>query len=236
MNTAKSILIVEDEPLIAADIASILNNNGYQVAGKVDNADAALEKLQIVSPDLLLLDIKIEGDIDGIGLAHQIRKKYSVPHIFLTSFYDEPTILRARETSPHGYIVKPFEERDLLINVGLALHKKVEKSPQLPIIDKFFIRNNQEMIAVDVKDILYVQADDNYATLYTAKQKHIVSHTLKSVEEKLVPQGFIRIHRSYLINFQKITSINEGYIYIDLHKVPLGNSYREELVKLLTFL
>ena len=206
------------------------------MAGRADTAIGALEQLQLITPDLLLLDIKIEGDTDGITLAHQVKKKYSVPHIFLTSFYDEPTLLRARETSPHGYIVKPFEERDLLINVGLALHKRPEKTLQLPAIDKFFIRNNQEMIAVDIKDILYVQADDNYATLYTTKQKHIVSHTLKSVEEKLVPQGFIRIHRSYLINFQKITSISEGYIYIDLHKVPLGNSYREELVKLLTFL
>lgn len=229
-------MIVEDEPLIAADIASILNNNGYQVACKVDNAEAALEKLQTISPDLLLLDIKIDGDTDGIALAHQVRKSYSVPHIFLTSFYDEPTLARARETSPHGYIVKPFEERDLLINVGLALHKRAENTLRLPVIDKFFIRNNQEMIAVDVKDILFVQADDNYATLYTIKQNHIVSHTLKSVEEKLLPQGFVRVHRSYLINFQKITSISDGYIYIDLHKVPLGNSYREELIKQLSFL
>jgi DNA-binding LytR/AlgR family response regulator len=232
----KSILIVEDEPLIAADIASILNNNGYQVAGRVDNAEAALEKLQTISPDLLLLDVKIEGDTDGITLAHQIRKKYSMPHIFLTSFYDELTLLRARDTSPQAYIVKPFEERDLLINVGLALHKKPDSVLPLPLVDKFFIRNNQEIVAVDINEILYVQADDNYAILYTAKQKHIVSHTLKSVEEKLVPHGFIRIHRSYLINFQKISSISEGYIYIDLHKVPLGNSYREELVKQLTFL
>jgi DNA-binding LytR/AlgR family response regulator len=236
MKIAKSIMIVEDEPLIAADIASILNNNGYQVAGKVDSSEAALEKLKSISPDLLLLDVKIEGNIDGIALAHQVRLKYSVPHIFLTSFYDETTLARARETSPQGYIVKPFEERDLLINVGLALHKRAETTLRLPVTDKFFIRNNQDMLAVDVKDILYVQADDNYATLYTTKQNHIVSHTLKSVEEKLTPQGFIRVHRSYLINFQKITSIRDGYIYIDFHKVPLGNSYREGLIKQLSFL
>lgn len=236
VNPPKSIFIVEDEPLISADIASVLKGNGYQVVGRVDNAISALERLQSIAPDLLLLDIKIEGDKNGIALAHEVRRTYKIPHIFLTSFYDEQTLAQARDTYPQGYIVKPFEERDLLINIGLALHKIGPEKIKTAVVDKFFVRNNQDMIAVDVKDILYVQADDNYATLFTNRGKHIVSHTLKSVEEKLLPHGFIRVHRSYLVNFQMITSICEGYIYTNLHKIPLGNSYREELIRQLSFL
>ncbi len=236
MNTPKSIFIVEDEPIIAADIASILSTNGYRVAGNADSADAALEQLQAGLPDLLLLDIKIEGSRNGIQLATEIRKHYTVPHIFLTSFYDEKTLAQARETEPQAYIVKPFEERDLLISVGLALHKKTITPAGSVPPDKFFIRNNNNIRSVDVNDIFYVQADDNYATLFTHKEKHIVSHTLKSVEEKLLSHGFVRVHRSYIINFSEITAISDGYIYLDIHKVPLGNAYREALINRLTFL
>lgn len=232
----RSIFIVEDEPLIAADISAILKSNGYTILGKSDNAESALSQLQTRSPDLLLLDIKLEGDRNGISLAHEVRKRYGIPFIFITSFYDEQTLSLARETEPKGYIVKPFEERDLLITVALALHKPVAGFQRSVSSDKFFVRNNQDMVAVDVKDILYVQADDNYATLHTAKGKHVVSHTLKSVEEKLLPHGFIRVHRSHLINFKFITAIREGYVYLDVHKIPLGNAYREELIKKLSFL
>jgi DNA-binding LytR/AlgR family response regulator len=236
LKTAKTIFIVEDEPLIAADLSSILTDNGYTVLGKATNAEAAIIQFQSLSPDLLLLDIKLEGERSGIWLAHEVRKRYSIPYIFITSFYDSQTLSLARETEPKGYIVKPFEERDLLITVALALHKSSPQPQRAAAIDKFFVRNNQDMLAVEVKDILYVQADDNYATLYTAKGKHIVSHTLKSVEEKLIPHGFVRVHRSHLINFQFITAISEGYVYLDSHKIPLGNSYREELIKKLSFL
>jgi DNA-binding LytR/AlgR family response regulator len=236
MQKNKSILIVEDEPIIAADIASILLNNGYTIAGKANSAERALQSIKATTPDLMLLDIKIEGATDGIMLAREIKAKYTLPHIFLTSYYDQQTLAHASETLPAGYIVKPFDERDLLINVGLALHKNQMSVPKTVPSDKFFVRNQQDMVAVEVKDIYYVQADDNYATLFTAKGKHIVSHTLKSVEEKLVPFGFVRVHRSYLVSFQKITSICEGHVFLELHKVPLGQSYREELIKQLSFL
>lgn len=236
MQKNKSILIVEDEPIIAADIASILQSNGYTIAAKANNAESALQFIKETSPDLLLLDIKIEGAKDGIMLAREVKSKFTVPHIFLTSYYDENTLTKASDTFPAGYIVKPFDERDLLINVGLALHKNQLSIVKPTSSDKFFVRNQQDMVAVEAQDIFYVQADDNYATLFTAKGKHIVSHTLKSVEEKLLPFGFVRVHRSYLVSFQKITSISEGHVFLDLHKVPLGHSYREELIKQLSFL
>lgn len=235
MSTPKSILIVEDEPVIAEDIASVLRDSGYEVAGLVDNAEDALMTLSKNLPELVLLDVQIKGNKDGIKLGHEIKLKHQLPFIYLTSFYDSKTVSRAKATEPQGYIVKPFDERDLLINVEMALYKsrnnRLDMNP-----DKFFVKKNNEMVSVNVAEILYIEAFDNYAKVVTATEKHIVSHTLKSVEEKLQGRGFVRIHRSYLVNFQKISSISEGYIYLDLTKLPLGNSYREELLGYISLL
>jgi DNA-binding LytR/AlgR family response regulator len=233
--TTATILIVEDEPLIADDIAMILERNSYQINEIVDNAEDALIQLSAQKPDLILLDINIEGDKDGIQLAHQINKDYQIPFVFLTSYYDNNTLKRAKATNPKGYVVKPFDEGDLIANVELALMKSRSLTSSAPIY-KFFVRNNQELKAIEPNDILYVESDDNYANIYTLNEKHVVSHTLKSVEEKLQANGFVRIHKSYLINFRKITSIHEGYAFIDEIKLPIGRSYRDDLLKNLSIL
>lgn len=233
--TTASILIVEDEPLIADDIAMILERNGYQIMEIVDNAEDALNELASAKPNLILLDVNIEGDKDGIQLAHQINKDFRIPFVFLTSYYDNNTLKRAKATHPSGYVVKPFDEGDLVANIELALMKSKSVKSTTPI-DKFFVRNHQELKAIEPDDILYAESDDNYANIYTSDEKHVVSHTLKSVEEKLQANGFVRIHKSYLINFRKITSIHEGYAFIGEIKLPIGRSYRDDLLKNLSIL
>ncbi len=235
MNAAKSILIVEDEPLIADDIALTLSEKGYRISGNVDNAEEAFLTLSKKSTDLALLDIQIKGPKDGIALAREIRSRYQLPFIYLTSYYDAKTLERAKATEPEGYIVKPFDEKDLVINIEMALYKKRNHRTDLNP-DKFFVKKNNEMVSLDVSDILYIEAFDNYAKVVTAKEKHIVSHTLKSVEQKLEGKGFVRIHRSFLVNFQKISSITEGSLLLGLHKLPLGHSHREELMAHITLL
>lgn len=231
---APSILVVEDEPIIADDIISTLSLKGYSIAGTTDNAEDALKILSHTSPGLALLDVQLKGQRDGIMLAREIRSRFQVPFIFLTSFYDSKTVDRAKATEPQGYIVKPFDETDLLINVEMALYRN-RVQPRL-FSEKFFVKRNTEMVALDVQDILYAEAFDNYAKVATAKEVFIVSHTLKSVEEKLLLHGFIRVHRSYLVNFQKISSISEGYLFLGLTKIPMGNTYREELLAKISLL
>ena len=92
------------------------------------------------------------------------------------------------------------------------------------------------MIAIDAKDILYAEAFDNYARIFTEKHQHIISHTLKQVEEKLSAKSFIRVHRSYLVNFEKVTAINESNICLGLIKIPLAQSFRQELMERITLL
>ncbi len=228
-----SILIVEDEPLVADDIAMILENNGYEVAGIADNSEEAMEILQDQSPKLALLDINIEGNQDGIEFA----KTLNIPFIFLTSYYDRRTLDRAKRVNPSGYIVKPFSEKDLIANVEMAVYRKTSSSvTESGNPEKFFVKKDQEMISLLASEIVFVEAFDNYATVYTENDKYLISHTLKSVEEKLIPMGFYRIHRSFLINFSLIDSISEGYVFLKGHRVQIGKSYKKGFLEKLSVL
>lgn len=117
------ILIVEDEAIIASEIAMILESLGYIIAGKVRNGDKALDMLTSTKPDLALLDITIKGTLNGIDLAKSIRKNHHFPYVFLTSHSDLDTLNQVKETLPYGYIVKPFTESDLRSAIELALFK-----------------------------------------------------------------------------------------------------------------
>ncbi len=227
------ILIVEDEPLIADDIAMLLEKQGFDVVDIVAEADDALKVLAEKEVNLALLDINIEGDMDGIGLAALL----TIPFIYLTSFYDKATLDRAKLTQPSAYIVKPFNQKDLIANVTMALAKTAQPSQSLSTKpEKWFVKKGGEIVSLSTEQIVYVEAFDNYCTLYTQDDKFIISHTLKSVEAKLIPQGFVRIHRSYLINFESIDSIVEGYVYLKGHQVMLGKTYRKAFMNRLAML
>lgn len=128
------ILIVEDEPIISDDIESTLICNHYDIAGKAYSSTQALDMLVNRYPDLVLLDISIKGDKDGIDIAAIIREKYHIPFIYLTSFSDKLTLDRAKPTMPYGYIVKPFKDRDLLTSIELAMYRFSTENNTAPII------------------------------------------------------------------------------------------------------
>ncbi|MEQ6122177.1 LytTR family transcriptional regulator DNA-binding domain-containing protein [Reichenbachiella sp. MALMAid0571] len=227
-----SILIVEDEPLIADDLAATLESQGYHISAVLDEGIDVFKHLENHSPNLALLDVKIAGEMDGI----QIAEKLEIPFIYLTSFYDQKTLDRAKKTSPSGYIVKPFSEGDLIANVEMAFARTIKPDIQQRKPEKLFLRNGQEIVSMMSSDIVYVEAFDNYANVYTEKGKFIISHTLKSIEKTLIPLGFHRIHRSYLINFDHIDSISENYVFLKGLKVQIGKSYRKDLMDRLTMI
>lgn len=117
------ILVVEDEAIVALDIQSRLRNLGYSVARAVPSGEAAIEAARELQPDLILMDIMLEGEVDGISAAGRIRERQQIPIIYLTAYADEQTLQRAKATDPFGYIIKPFEDRELAINIEMALYK-----------------------------------------------------------------------------------------------------------------
>jgi signal transduction histidine kinase len=119
----QGILIVEDENIVALDMRMRLETMGYCVVDVVDSGALACERARSLKPDLVLMDIKLKGDQDGIDVASQLRETSEVPVIFVTAFTDEKTLDRAKHASPYGYIVKPFHERELRIAIELAIYK-----------------------------------------------------------------------------------------------------------------
>lgn len=120
----KKILIVEDDDIIAKVEDWRLKNLGYEVAGRAVSGAEAMELVAKTKPDLVLMDINIQGDMDGIETAKRIKKQFSIPVVYVTSHSDGPTLDRAKATQPDGFVVKPFEDNDLRVSIELALKKK----------------------------------------------------------------------------------------------------------------
>ena len=127
------ILVVENEALVAKDIENKLRRIGYAVAGVALTGAEAVRMAEELCPHLILMDIKLRGEMDGIEAAGQIHTFLDVPIIYLTAFADTATLQRAKITDPAGYVIKPFEERELQVNIEVALnthalHQKLKSS------------------------------------------------------------------------------------------------------------
>ena len=245
MSGTVRVFIVEDEPLIAADLEMNLNDLGYEVCGMADNALDAIADMAVSTPDIALLDISIEGDLDGIQLAEKINEKFRIPFVYITSHADKSTIERVKQTRPAGFIVKPFDEGDLRSNIEIALYRfgnevPVEKPDQVDtqedgsefvIADSIFIKEKGRLLKVPFTEIRYCEAFDNYTKLFTKDSKFLISSTLKAVEGRLGSGPFLRVHRSYLVNTRLVTSLEEGYAFIDDSPIPVGKTYKEALMK-----
>ncbi len=125
-----TILIVEDEFLIARDIRNILLEEGYNVIGEVDSVEQAIEFIKIKKPDLVLIDIQLKKNKDGVDLGMFLLERDEIPYIYLTSNSEKFTFTRASASRPHGFIIKPFRSEDLKTNVAIVLnnfhHKKID--------------------------------------------------------------------------------------------------------------
>ena len=119
---ARRILIVEDQRLIAADLENTLKKLGYVVVGNVASGEEAISKSDQVRPELVLMDVRLRGEMDGIHAAEIIRDRFNLPVVYLTAYADEETILRAKKTTPYGYLVKPFNERELRATIEIAFY------------------------------------------------------------------------------------------------------------------
>jgi len=122
-NAASSIMVVEDESIVAKDIETSLAGLGYSICAVVSSGEEALAAAQMANPDLILMDIMLNGKTDGIETAKQITSRLDIPVVFLTAFSDEGTIRRAKEANAFGYLLKPFEERELRTTIEMALYK-----------------------------------------------------------------------------------------------------------------
>jgi CheY-like chemotaxis protein len=122
-NMPGNLLIVEDEPIVALDLQQELQELGCEVTGLAESADAALRSVEESSPDLALMDIRIDGSMEGIQTARLLRHAYQIPVVFITSYSDKETLTRAALELPYGYLTKPFRSRELQATLSMALYR-----------------------------------------------------------------------------------------------------------------
>ena len=234
--------IVEDELVIARTILSTLDELGYSHAGPAISYTEAMEMLDNNKPDLLLLDIQLSGKKDGIDVAQKVNELYGVPFIFLTANSDAETIERAKKVKPHAYIVKPFSKEELFAAIEIAFSNftgnhfdtKPQEAASWHTKDFMFIKEGYVFRKILFNDIVYLESDANYVTIHLESQKKaIIRSTLNDFIREIDPKVFIRIHRSYSVNMNKIEEVFPTEISVHGSKIPIGKSYREELFKAL---
>lgn len=154
MTTRPQILIVENEGIVALDLQSRLRRLGYLVPGFVATGEEAVAQAAKILPDLILMDIKLKGEMDGIEAAHRINENFDIPIIYLTAFADEATLQRAEAAEPYGYLLKPFEERELLASIRMALYRHQAESRVKESESKFrsvIEQSNDGIVLVDAQ-------------------------------------------------------------------------------------
>ncbi|ASV31821.1 LytR/AlgR family response regulator transcription factor [Maribacter cobaltidurans] len=232
-----SILIVEDDMIIAANLSIQLTSLGYEVTGILPRGEEAVKHVRENAPQILLMDINLKGAISGIETAKAIQKSNDIPIIYLTANSDDVTFEKAKETHPKAFITKPFNKLSLQRTIALVVESiKDDKEPGQNIQDievledRIFVRHNGRMEKLLLEDILYIEADRNYCTLITANVKYMLTCTLKVLEEKLPKHKFVRVHRSYIINISRLDILADGHLEIGRKVIPIGKSYKGMLL------
>jgi len=242
MTKNNTILIVEDEMIIAANISLQLTHLGYEVTGIIPRAEEVLPHIRLQIPDILLLDINLKGDIDGIQLAHLIQKEFKIPIIYLTANSDEAHFERAKETNPYAFISKPFKKLDLQHAIELTIiriQNETETEKNIPIdndvpfvlSDCIFVRSHNKMVKVCLNNILFIEAERNYCKIHCKDKEHLLVTTLKDLEEKLTSNNLLRIHRSFIVNLSHIDEIAMSHVVIAKKAIPLSPELKKQLLQ-----
>lgn len=231
--------------IIAEDMRFLLESLGYEVVGITGEPNEAKRILSAAEPDIAVVDITLGTKQLGLPLAEEIQEKFNIPFIFCTSHADPITIRKATKLHPHGYLVKPFDQNDLYTAIEIAIanfsgrkkavkvEEKVEEEDFI-VKDALFIKKGNLYVKVKVGQILYLTPDGNYTYIFDSeKKKHLVRMPLKDLHGQLPKNKFFRTHRSYVVNMDHVSAINNQNVFVGNTKVPLGKNFREDLLSMI---
>jgi DNA-binding LytR/AlgR family response regulator len=236
------IMIVEDDELSASKMEMQIDKLGHELFGAVDNSDDAIAMLQTEQPNLILMDINIEGEYDGIELTDMIHQQWKIPVIFISSLQDDYTFRRLQRTNPVGFILKPFSEVQLKRTIQLVIEKlntstdkvfEITEDTAKKSNDYIFIKRKKQLEKVKISDIFYIEADGKYAQIYMIDRKYLVRMSLKEVLIRLNSNQFIQTHRSFVVNMDKIKSVDlqDSVIILENMHVPISRREREMVLE-----
>ena len=241
-----SVLVVEDESIVSKDIQYSLKKLGYNVVGVAATGQKAIDLCGEKMPDIILMDIMLKGDINGIEASTRIKESYNIPVIFLTAYADENTLSKAKVTEPYAYIIKPFKEIDLHTSIEMAFYKH---SKELEVLkerdmlynivenkenkDFIFVKSKSRLIKLNTEDIFFIEALKDYVVINTINKRYTIHSTMKDIERKMSQDYFLRVHRSYIVRLDKIAQIEQPNLILEDNNkiIPIGGSYKEEMLK-----
>lgn len=254
MADAINILIIEDEAVLAMDLSDLLEEEGYSVIGTANNGPKALRLHQQHRLDLVLCDISIKGEWDGIETVGHLLAERSIPVIFLTALTDKATLERAMNTRPAAYLIKPVTVPGLRAAVELALRNFAQSphpqtsppvappvatptsndagpEPILQIDDAVFIKHKYQFVKIQLDAIDYLEADSAYTTVVTATHRYALRLTLGHVLTRLNFPRLVRIHRSYAVNLGRVKTFSEREVSLSGLNLPLGRLYKPDFLR-----
>jgi DNA-binding LytR/AlgR family response regulator len=233
-----NILIVEDELITANDIQETLQKAGHTVIALARNFNEAMAVLNRQVPDLALVDIHLgDESVDGIGVAQALRANHPIPIIFLTAHSEDPVFLRAKETGPAAYLLKPFRHRELAMQVELAYyHHQANLQPKAhpAVATDLYLPVKKGHQRVVKADVVYAQADGSYTKIFreSPKPPYIVTMNLGYLTQFFPSPDFYRLSRSLLINLKFTDNIEGNQLFMIDYPTPIliPEASRKELL------
>lgn len=229
------VLVVEDEVLVAEDIAEELEKDGFEVTQIAISSNEALQAIKENPPHIILMDINIKGDIDGIETAEIINEKFQTPIIYVTSNTSSQFIARAIKTGPHAIITKPYNYKDLSIAIELALDKHneivIQDEQKVVNSDSIYVKSGEYHRKILLEDVLYIEADGSYCKVYTKDSKYTFSFNLNHFQKQVTTPKLQRVHRSYIVNLSNIDGFDKSTILVKDKIIPVSTTFRSEIFK-----
>ncbi len=192
----KRIFLVEDESIVAKDVEGILKSQGYEVVGIADTGKKALSEVEKLAPDVILMDIRIKGPMDGIDTAKEIQKKHDIPIIYVTAYADDKTLGRAKITGPFGYIVKPFQERELKTAIEVASYKHKMEQENRRLSEKIIKLTKVIPLTNKEKQVFYAMIRyPDYTDIMISKMLGIKRSTITAIRNRFRNENLIETYR-----------------------------------------
>jgi DNA-binding LytR/AlgR family response regulator len=225
-----SCLIIDDEPMARKLLQEYIEETDFLVlAGVAENPVKAMGLIKELAVDLIFLDVNMPK-MNGIEF---IRSSANLPMVIMTTAYGQYA-LEGFEMAVIDYLVKPFSLERFLKATQKALDLKLLKNKALPVntsTDHFYVKCNGKVVRVNCDELLYIEGMSNYITLYTNNGKLVVYLTIKGILDKLPTNNFVQVHKSVVVNIDKISSIDGNMLYIGDHKVAIGANFSDEAMK-----
>lgn len=215
MENNSKILIVEDEVLIANFIEKMLQKEGFSNLETANDIQTAETKFETFRPDIVLLDINLEGPNTGIDLAG--RKNEEAKIIYLTAQNDSETIKKAIATNPETYLTKPIKKTDVLAAIQLASFKNVKKY--------VVIKDGYDEVKLFHDDIIYIKSDNIYIDVITTSKKYTVRNSLDNFLKELNNDIFCKAHRSFIINKKRVTKKTTNAVFLSDIEIPISRNF-----------